>query len=75
MLYQMIMDIENKTVSKPVMTEVDILESSFDRLNQPYDWYISDHILAEYDLFSMSDAELDTIVENYLREVDVWEDE
>ena len=75
MLYQMIMNIENRTISNPKMTEVDILESSFERLNQEYDWYLGEHILAEYDVFVLSDSELDTKVENYLREVDVWEDE
>ena len=76
MLYQMIMNIDNKTISKPKMTEEDILEASFNRLNQVYDWYLAEHILAEYDVFMVSDDELDIMVENYLREVaDVWEEE
>lgn len=75
MLYQMIMNIDNRTISNPKMTEVDILVSSFDRLNQVYDWYLAEHIMAEYDVFVLSDDELDTIVEDYLKEVDVWEDE
>lgn len=75
MLYQMIMNIDNRTISNPKMTEVDILVSSFDRLNQVYDWYLAEHIMAEYDVFVLTDDELDIIVENYLKEVDVWEDE
>lgn len=75
MLYQMIMNIDNRTISNPKMTEVDILVSSFDRLNQVYDWYLAEHIMAEYDVFVLADDELDIIVENYLREVDVWEEE
>ena len=75
MLYQMIMNIDNRTISNPKMTEVDILVNSFERLNQVYDWYLAEHIMAEYDVFVLSDDELDTIVENYLREVDVWEEE
>lgn len=75
MLYQMIMSIDNRTISNPKMTEVDILVSSFDRLNQVYDWYLAEHIMAEYDVFVLADDELDTIVEDYLKEVDVWEDE
>lgn len=75
MLYQMIMNIDNRTISNPKMTEVDILVSSFDRLNQVYDWYLAEHIMAEYDVFVLADDELDIIVENYLKEVDVWEDE
>lgn len=75
MLYQMIMNIDNRTISNPKMTEVDILVSSFDRLNQVYDWYLAEHIMAEYDVFVLADDELDIIVENYLKEVDVWEEE
>lgn len=75
MLYQMIMNIDNRTISNPKMTEVDILVNSFERLNQVYDWYLSEHIMGDYDVFVLSDDELDTIVENYLREVDVWEEE
>lgn len=75
MLYQMIVNIDNRTISNPKMTEVDILVSSFDRLNQVYDWYLAEHIMAEYDVFVLADDELDIIVENYLKEVDVWEDE
>lgn len=69
------MNIDNRTISNPKMTEVDILVSSFDRLNQVYDWYLAEHIMAEYDVFVLADDELDIIVENYLKEVDVWEDE
>ena len=75
MLYQMIMNIDNRVISNPKMSEVDILESSFERLNQTYDWYLAEHIMGDYDVFVLSDDELDTIVENYLREVDVWEEE
>lgn len=75
MLYQMIMNIDNRTISNPKMTEVDILVNSFERLEQVYDWYLAEHIMAEYDVFVLSDDELDTVVEDYLREVDVWEDE
>lgn len=75
MLYQMIMNIDNRVISNPKMSEVDILESSFERLNQEYDWYLAEHIMGDYDVFVLSDDELDTIVENYLREVDVWEEE
>ena len=75
MLYQMIMNIDNRTISNPKMSEVDILESSFERLNQTYDWYLAEHIMGDHDVFVLSDDELDTIVENYLREVDVWEEE
>ena len=69
------MNIDNRTISNPKMSEVDILESSFERLNQTYDWYLAEHIMGDYDVFVLSDDELDTIVENYLREVDVWEEE
>ena len=69
------MNIDNRTISNPKMTEVDILVSSFDRLNQVYDWYLAEHIMAEYDVFVLADDELDIIVENYLKEVDVWEEE
>ena len=69
------MNIDNRVISNPKMSEVDILESSFNRLNQTYDWYLAEHIMGDYDVFVLSDDELDTIVENYLREVDVWEEE
>lgn len=69
------MNIDNRTISNPKMTEVDILVNSFERLEQVYDWYLAEHIMAEYDVFVLSDDELDTVVEDYLREVDVWEDE
>ena len=73
MIYEFIVNYDNQDIPCQVMSEVDIMVASFERLNQTYDWYLSEHVMGDYDVISLSDDELDIILEDYLREVGVWD--